>query len=154
MYKYEHIEFNTWQELCKYLIDNSCLLYCRKNEQEIFNIAYHKNKNAFVDKYGMSHVGQIDKEILIANIDKEQLLNNFYRYVKCTIEDLIKERPRLCKIWKDVIRDDNYKLQIIYGVSEEGTISLDGVNYYTNNGNIKNVELVNDDDVKKFFNLS
>lgn len=79
--KYEQINFDTWQELAKYVIDGGEVYYGHikiKFEDSQFNVHF-----------------------------EDELMSNLYIKKQPTLEELIAIKPRLCWVWDD--SDDQRK---------------------------------------------
>ena len=121
--KYEPIEFNSWQELAKYVIDGGKIY---------FTALDHTYVEVCFSGAGF-------------NCDIERVFANRNSYIKKqpTIEELVAIKPRLCWVWDDE-KDKPKEIALIKGVTESGS--------YESVGWLRwgNAQMLTDDEIKQF----
>lgn len=120
--EYEKIEFKTWQDLAKFVIDGG-------------------------EVYGKYRDGSY-RPILFNGIEFTEHVEVFFKYCytkkQQTIEGLIKIKPRLCRVWDDIIECNG--IDIINSVTNEN------YKFRGKSCGWKNAEMLTDEEIKEFLN--
>ena len=127
--EYEKIEFKTWQELAKFVIDSG----------EVYAL----------DGYALDGRGDFKQITFSAdnfkfNVFLDVFLNNCYTKKQKTIEELIAIKPRLCRVWDDIIE--------CKGIDVINRVTNEHYKFRGKSCGWKHAEMLTDDEIKEFLN--